>query len=247
MPAGSAWEPAPEQIVLDADELHVWRIALEAPPERVGVLLATLSNDEQERAKRFYAQSHRERFIVARGALRAILARYLRIDPGAVRFQYGPRGKPYLASDAQPTDLCFNLSHAHALALCAVSRGRELGIDVEQARPERAAVGIATRFFSPREVAALRALPEHLWTAGFFACWTRKEAYIKARGDGFSLPLDQFDVTVAPAEPATLLATRHDPPDAARWSLLDLAPGPGYAGALAVKGTGWRPRQWDWA
>lgn len=247
MPTAPTWKPAPAPLVLERDEVHVWRVALEAPPERVQALLATLNDHERERAGRFYAQRHRERFIVARGALRAILARYLRLDPRALRFQYGPHGKPALALDGACSDVRFNLTHSHELALCAVARGRELGIDVEQIRPERAASGVAERFFSPREVAALHALPDALWTAAFFACWTRKEAYIKARSAGFGLPLDQFDVSVAPHEPAALLATRHDPPDVARWSLLDLEPGPSYAGALAVAGTGWRLHQWDWS
>jgi 4'-phosphopantetheinyl transferase len=206
----------------------------------------TLSEDERERARRLRFERDRRRFVVARGTLRGLLARYTALDPAALRFQYGRRGKPALAAELNATGLRFNLSHSHELALYAVARGRELGIDVEQRRPDRAEAGIAERFFSPRELEALRALPTERWTEAFFTCWTRKEAYIKAKGAGFGIALDQFDVTVAPGQPAVLLATRQDPPDAARWSLHDLHPGDGYAGALAMEGDARILRYWQW-
>ena len=130
--------------------------------------------------------------------------------------------------------------------LYAITRGRKIGIDVERIGRDLKGDAIAERFFTPREVAMLRALPPDMQTQGFFACWTRKEAYVKARGDGLSLPLDQFDVSVAPEEPAALLHTKGDPSEASRWSLKDLTPGPGYAAALAVEGDAWLLRCWQW-
>ena len=162
-----------------------------------------------------------------------------------MRFVYGPHGKPELASDGGETGLRFNVSHSHGLALYAITRHREIGVDVERIRPEVASETIAEHFFSPREVAVLRALPATLQATAFFACWTRKEAYIKARGDGLSLPLDQFAVSLAPGEPAALLYTAWDAQEAARWALHDLASGPGYRAAVAVTGHDWQLTCWE--
>ncbi len=166
--------------------------------------------------------------------------------PDHLRFYYGPQGKPKLDKETAGEALRFNVTHTQGLALYAVANGREVGIDVERIRPELVDGDFAERFFSPREVAALRMLPVGLRPEAFFNCWTRKEAYAKARGDGLSLPLKQFDVSLAPREPAALLSTKGDPLEAARWSLSALHPGPGYVAALAVEGHDWRLecRQW---
>jgi 4'-phosphopantetheinyl transferase len=142
--------------------------------------------------------------------------------------------------------LSFNLTHSHQLALYAVTRRREIGVDLEYVRADFADEQIAERFFSPREVAALRTVPENLLKEAFFHCWTRKEAYVKAKGEGLSIPLDQFDVSLAPGEPALLLSTRDDPQEADRWSLQALFPGSGYVAALAVEGRTWRLKCWQW-
>lgn len=243
---GSAWLPAPAAALPGAAEVHVWRASLDQAVPRVGALLETLQPDERERAARFRFEDDRNRFIAARGILRDILARALGSTPGAVRFVYGPWGKPALAEPA-PGDLQFNLSHSGGLALYALTCGRAVGIDVERIRPEVMREGIARRFFSPREVAALERLPEAERCAGFFRCWTRKEAYVKATGRGLLLPLDSFDVSLAPGEPAALLGTRPDPAEACRWSLMHLEPGNGWVGALAVEGHGLRLRCFEWA
>jgi 4'-phosphopantetheinyl transferase len=121
-----------------------------------------------------------------------------------------------------------------------------VGIDLERIRFDLAVAEIAERFFSRREVAMLRTLPTELQRQAFFRCWTRKEAYIKARGEGLSLLLDQFDVSLAPGEPAAILGTQRDPSEASRWSLQKLTPAPGYVAALAVEGHGWRLTCWQW-
>jgi 4'-phosphopantetheinyl transferase len=132
------------------------------------------------------------------------------------------------------------------VALYAVTRAREVGIDVELIRSDLKIEQIAERFFSHHEIATLRALPTELRQSAFFRCWTRKEAYIKATGKGLSLPLDQFEVSLTPGEPAALLSTQPDPNEAQRWSLRELTPAPGYAAALAVEGHGWCLACWDW-
>lgn len=236
IPPVPSWSPPPETLELGSGEVHVWRATLDQPTPRVQSLRRILAADEQARADRFYFEKGRVRFIVARGLLRMILGRYLDREPSQLRFDYSPYGKPALASESGGETLRFNVSHSHGLALYAVTRGREIGIDVEYIRADVASEQIAERFFSSREVAVLRALPVEAQAEAFFNCWTRKEAYIKARGEGLSLPLDQFDVSLVPGEPAALLSTRPDPHEASRWSLQELTPGPGYVAALAVEG-----------
>lgn len=222
--------------VLDSDEVHVWRVNLEQRSDVVARLSGVLSADERVRAERITIAGPRRRFIVGRGVLREILGHYAGISPSDVRFRHGRRGKPAL--DLERTALRFNLSHSGNLALVALARTREIGVDVERIRLDRDLERIATRFFSKVEVATLLAIPPAERAAAFYRCWTRKEAYIKAIGDGLAIPLDSFDVAFAPGAPATLLASRLDPVQVQRWSMASLEPGPGYAGALVVEGEG---------
>ena len=227
---------------MSADEVHVWCTPLELTAPEVARLRQALAPEEVARSERYRFRAHRERFVVGRGLLRAILGRYLGVDAGQIRFRHGPYGKPELAGGGR---LRFNMSHSHELALFAVACGREVGVDLERIRPDVADERIAERFFCAREAAAIRTLPEHLRKEAFFACWTRKEAYLKARGEGLSHGLGRFEVSVVPGEPA-LLSVDGDSREASRWSLHDLDAGPGYAAALAVEGEGWRLRCWQW-
>lgn len=222
---------------LSTDDVHVWRIPLDVPPATLDRLASLVSGDERDRADRFYFDRDRNRFLAARGALRMILGSYLDSDPSLLSFHYGPRGKPSLAG----SPLEFNLTHSAGLALCAVALGRRLGIDVEALRPLPDAAAIAERFFSDAERRALRSVTEAQRTLAFFQCWTRKEAYIKAIGEGLSMPLDRFDVSLLPGEPARLLAVAGDPDAPRRWTLHDLDPGPGLVAAIAVEGPCSRP------
>jgi 4'-phosphopantetheinyl transferase len=240
------WSLPPKTLLLGDNEVHVWRASLELPSSRVQRLQGNLSEEELERAERFHFQRHRSHFISARGLLRTILGRYLKIEPRRLRFRYGPKGKPGLAGDTSRGGLRFNVSHSHNLALYAVTHGRQIGVDVERIRPDLAGEKIAERFFSPREAATLRELPAEMQQEAFYTCWTRKEAYLKAVGEGITLRLDQFEVSVTPGEPAVLLSINGDPKEASYWSLKGLGPGPGYVGALAVKGHGWDLRCWRW-
>jgi 4'-phosphopantetheinyl transferase len=203
-----------------------------------------LSRDELERARRFHFDRDRRRFTLARGALRMILSGYLNTDPKLIVFEYGPQGKPSLTSS--PSEIRFNVAHSEELALIAVSCERELGVDLEHVRSLASVEQIPERFFSPREAAVFRSLPGHLVEAAFFACWTRKEAYVKARGGGLSIPLDRFDVSLEPSQPAALLDVRDNPAEVARWGMVELQPASGYAGALVAQGKDWHFSYCDW-
>ncbi|HWQ32050.1 MAG TPA: 4'-phosphopantetheinyl transferase superfamily protein [Blastocatellia bacterium] len=240
------WAAPPARLTLAQDEVHVWRASLALPAWQLRHLWQILSPEERSRAERFRFAQHRDNHIAARGLLRLILSRYLSLDPAQLRFSYGAWGKPALTAETDGDRLRFNLSHSGELALYAIAEGREVGVDLELMRADFTEAAVAQRTFSPREFAALSALPASEWTRGFFNCWTRKEAYIKARGEGLSLPLDQFDVSLAPAEPARLLRVLSDERETRRWQLKELFPGPAYAGALAAEGSDWQLRCWQW-
>jgi 4'-phosphopantetheinyl transferase len=220
---------------LGEDHVHVWRVDLGASPAQLRSLWGVLDGAEKARAERFHFARDRARFVAGRGTLRVILARYLDRDPAGIVLVYGSHGKPALAPSGDGARISFNLSHSGDLALLAVCLERRIGIDLEQIRPAVAGEDIARRVFSPRENAALDALPPEHRLAAFFHCWTRKEAFVKASGEGLALPLDHFDVSLAPGEPAVLLRTAPDPTEARRWSLVALDAGPGHAAALAVE------------
>jgi 4'-phosphopantetheinyl transferase len=241
-----SWPSPPAHLMLSKNDVHVWRAALDRPAEDVRRLARTLSADERTRVGQFRFERDRRRFVVGRGVLRAILGRYLGIEPGLVQFGYHPEGKPYLPQDWGAGGLRFNLAHSHGLGLYALARDREVGIDLERCSPKIDCEPIAGQFFSPREVRALQALPARERIKAFYACWTRKEAYLKARGEGLSLPLDGFDVSLAPGEPAALLDVGGDALETSRWSLRELIVDPGYAAALAVEGQGGQLACWEW-
>jgi len=240
-----SWPTSPSLPVLSHHEVHVWCILLRGPQQEIQNLAEILTEDERERANRFHLEEIRNHFIVARGVLRIILGCYLQVEPSNLRFKYGPYGKPALDDKTLAGELCFNLSHCAGIGLCAFTRSRAVGIDVERLCPGGIDWQIGEGFFSRKEMAALRALPEDQQDEGFFNCWTRKEAYIKARGEGLSILLDSFDVSLVPGEPASLLATREDPTGAAQWSLHHLEPCTGFVGALTVEGHDWNLRLWS--
>jgi 4'-phosphopantetheinyl transferase len=230
MCAASIWSSPPASLSLQTGEVHVWRLELERPLE---TFVELLDPDELSRANRFHFEKDRKHFVVARGFLRVLLGRYLDSDPKQLKFTYGAYGKPALPGEDL---LRFNMSHSHGIALYALTEGRDVGVDVEYVRADFTSDDIARRFFSPFEVKSLCGLPTEERVASFFRCWTRKEAYIKALGSGLSHPLDQFDVTLAPSEPAALLRDHREPEASTRWTLRNLEIGEGYVGALAVGG-----------
>jgi 4'-phosphopantetheinyl transferase len=240
------WREPHATLALGADEVHVWRASLNHTQQRLQHLRGTLAPEESERAARFHFARDRQHYIAARGLLREILSRYLKLSPDSLRFKYTSYGKPYLTDECGGGWLRFNVSHAGGLALYAVSRERELGVDIERIRTDIEHQQIASQFFSEQEVASLLALPADAQLEAFFLCWTRKEAYIKGIGEGLSLPLHSFDVSLTPGEPAALLAVRGDAQEAARWTLKALEPGQGYRAALVAEGRDWRLKCWRW-
>ncbi|MFN3523108.1 MAG: 4'-phosphopantetheinyl transferase family protein [Phenylobacterium sp.] len=204
---------------------------------------AHLDEEERSRAARFVHERHQRRFAVGRGRLREILAGYLGAEPAALTFTYGDNGKPELFNAG---DLRFNLSHTEGLAALGIARGVEIGVDVEGLRPVEK--DMPDHYFSAPERTALAHLPEDQWLAGFHRCWTRKEAMVKALGDGLSIPLDSFAVSLAPGEPARLLWRQGDDGAPSRWALAHFDPAPDAVGAVAVESRGarldlhWRSR-----
>jgi 4'-phosphopantetheinyl transferase len=237
----------PSKLILGQDEIHVWRADLNVRQQLLEALEDTLEKEERDRANRFHFEKDRCHFIAARGILRVILGRYLKLKPNRLKFIYTPHGKPKLANEMAFNYLKFNLSHSHGLALYAITLSREIGIDIERCRTNLSFEKIAKRFFSPLEFKMLSALPPSERIEGFFNCWTRKEAYIKAIGEGLSIPLNQFDVTLNPSDEARILRIKEDSILASYWSLYSLTPAAGYVGAVAVEGKKLRIKYWMWS
>jgi 4'-phosphopantetheinyl transferase len=225
----------PEDLKPGSCEAHVWRVELNQPETRVNLFFEILSEDEKRRAERFHFRHDRTHYVVARGMLRALLGFYLHKESEQLRFSYTPFGKPFLSSAEGERDLRFNVSHSRGLALYAFVDGCDVGVDVEYIRADFATEEIADRFFSRREVEVLRSLDRQVRAEAFFNCWTRKEAYIKARGEGLSHPLHQFAVSMIPGEPAALLEADGGVEEVSRWSLHELKPKDGYAAAIATE------------
>jgi 4'-phosphopantetheinyl transferase len=184
-----------------------------------------LDADERLRASAFRRPIDRDRFVARRGLMRTHLGRELGIAPQMVRIATDEHGKPFLRDDP---DLAFNLSHSNGVALLATMRGGVIGCDIEWRNPDLACPRVAERLFAPAEYEALTALPPEQWIAGFYNCWTRKEAYVKALGLGLSYPLDAFTVSVAAGEPARFTSAEPG------WTLASFEPAPGYQAALVT-------------
>jgi 4'-phosphopantetheinyl transferase len=218
-----------------ADQIHVWAWLLDSSlglTAREEAQLGLLDAKELERFHRFHFACDRARFAIAHVNVRRILGAYLDREPERIVFRTNSFGKPELAAEAQTRPLRFNLSHSRSIALLALSTETELGIDVEDLRPIQ--LDLAESYFSPTELAALSSLQGEAWLNGFYHCWTRKEAILKAEGVGLNLPLNSFDVSLIPGDPAKILGVR--PPAVFRrpWVLHDLATPSGTIAALAA-------------
>ena len=235
------WQSAPSQLRLVDNDVHVWRADLDLTADELSKLLPFLNAPEQNRAGRFVFERDRTRFVAARSTLRLLVARYLNTSPKTIEFSYGPQGKPALQANSH---LRFNLAHSDGLALYAFSLDRELGIDVESERrfPNMENGEIVQTHFSRKEQSEFYPLDPKLQDQAFYLGWTRKEAYLKARGEGLQIPLQSFDVSLTPGGPVTL---RSD--DAARWQLHSFCPEPDFVAALVVEGRNCRLSYWQWA
>jgi 4'-phosphopantetheinyl transferase len=231
-------------LTLQENEVQLWRADLDALASQEYHWHQILSADEQKRAARFHFAKDRQHFAVARAILRMILGGYLEVDPAKIDFRFSQKEKPYLAAPYAGSSITFNVSHSGGIALYAFARGIELGVDVEQIGREIAVEPIARRFFSESEQHYLLNLPAAERVEAFFRCWTRKEAYIKATGDGLSLPLSQFDVSLRRDDEDALVATRPENAEAKRWLLREVPAGPGYVAALCARGRTWKLTSW---
>ena len=232
--------------MLKDQEVHVWNAHLDLPNARAEQLTPVLSEDERGRAGRFHFAKDRAHFIYTRGVLRALLGHYLNVPPANVTFRYGRTGKPELSPEFRDTSLQFNLSHSHGQLLFAIARHCAIGVDIEMIRPDTDIESIAERFFSFAETEQLRAVNGLGKRTAFFNGWTRKEAYLKARGEGIGEGLDQFAVSLIPGKPARLLFDRRDPDAVSRWSIHDLATSSGFAAALVVEATDLTLKRFAW-
>lgn len=230
---------------LQENEVHVWRADLNVTSTSLPRYQALLSPEELTRAKRFYFERDRHTWTVAHGVLRFLLGKYLESDPGKITFQLNEYGKPSLSRSDIHDSFQFNLSHSKNLALFAFAQKNVVGVDVEY-MSNISYEEVSRHSFSPLEQQMLQNLPQIQKASAFFKCWTSKEAYIKGRGMGLSLPLNIFDVSIQPEEPCALIDSREDPREVQRWQFYKLEPGLEYAGALAVEGKDITLRCWQW-
>lgn len=237
------WQSSPQTCELTPDSVHVWLADLEHVASSCEPLASILDRHERERAANFHLEHDRQQYVSTHVVLRLLLGRYLGLAPERVAFSSGQYGKPGLDipsdSGSFTPSLRFNLSHAYGIAVYVVALGREVGVDVERISGLPDWERIASTVFSPREQEALRSLPAHERQRAFYVCWARKEALVKATGYGLHMPLDQFDVSLGPGEPARLLDVRGGSTalmDVTHWDLRDVLPIPSYAAALAIEG-----------
>ena len=224
--------PSQSDLNLDEGELHLWQAELDLSDEELAPVQRLLSPDELHRAAQFRFVRDGRRFMAGRGLLRSVIAGYLRRPAQEISFVYGVRGKPALAT----ADLQFNLAHSDGLAIIALARSGPLGVDVERIHPLEDLTHLVNGFFSPRERRELTALPPEDQQTAFFTCWTRKEAYLKATGDGLATPLDQFDMPVVRSAPPRVLHVDVTTNEIASWSLWDVPLDEGYVGTVAFAG-----------
>lgn len=219
-----------------SNEIQVWLVCLDSITLQGESLLGILSADELARCGRFRFKRDQNRFITARGILRKILGCYLEKNPRELRFEYTAHGKPVLAANSGYDNLCFNLSHSDAFALYAVTRGRNIGIDIERVRDDVAVGPIARKFFSEGEISSLEGIHKNKRSELFFQYWTRKEAFLKAMGQGVSFPMEQLDVSLQSGRVLSPITLQGDNTESSFWYGQDLFPGRGYAAAIAVEG-----------
>jgi 4'-phosphopantetheinyl transferase len=240
-----SWPEGPSSPDLSSDHVDVWRVWLDEPVE-ITPTPSILSSDELTRASRFHFEKDRLHFARCRSALRFLLSRYVGISAAEIRFEYQPSGKPEVAAQQNPCRLRFNVSHSAGLALIAVSAGHRVGIDIEKIRADVDITTLAERFFSDRERAGLRALPDHLRLPAFFACWTRKESFLKATGDGLSFPLADFSVATHPDLDPAVEEIRGNTEARRQWFLADLSVVEGYRATVALERSYSRLEAYAW-
>jgi 4'-phosphopantetheinyl transferase len=243
----SVWLDPPNVLQMPEERIHLWKIPNITSTDNIRERLISLSPDEISRAERFHFDHDRARYIKSRAALRSILGLYLQVEPKEVRFIYGNKGKPYLADPFNQTGLKFNLSHSHEIGLIGVMSGSCIGVDVEFIRHENSIESIARRFLTDSESYQILTCPQHQQSEAFFRCWTLKEAFIKASGDGFTIPTDSFEVAFMPGFKSRMISIQGDQKKALEYSLFQIIPDPGYIGGIAIHNTVEHLEQWNWS
>ena len=244
-PEEQIWHSVSPNFDVSFERLDVWRIPLNQNDSNLEHA-KFLSPDEADRANRFHSDMHRSHYMNCRGSLRHILGQYLHRAPAEIRFHYEVNGKPELVDGQNELQLRFNVSHSSELALLAVTCERAVGADVELVRDQPDCLELAKRYFSQREYQDLLTLSEKARQRAFFACWTRKEAFVKACGTGLSYPLSEFSVSVLPHHPARIEEARPGSHAALNWSLVSLEPGEKYVGAVVFEGPSCTVKRWHW-
>lgn len=240
--------PLPDRFSIpENDAVHVWSAFYPESASSLGAFERVLSPAERLKASRFLRIADRERYIVAHGILRELLGKYLLREPSELAFETGEFGKPKLVLDPGLPLITFNLAHSGDVILFAVANGRQVGIDVEAIRTDLNVLELAQAHFSADELEELRAFSPTESVAAFFRCWTAKEAYLKARGEGLGFPLKDFTVTVNSDESPSIRWAADDPLVAERWSVFGLSPASGYAGAVICEGMGAKLVSRHWA
>ncbi len=245
MTMASTWNKPLADLQLSEGTIDVWHTSLNRSDTDIENFRAMLSANEHKRADRFTFPGKRNEYIISRGLLRQVLGQLLGADPAGLTFSYSAKFKPYLPDTWNGHTVSFNVSHSHDKAIIAITLDRELGIDIEKIRTNVEFIKLATRFFSLTEVAALKEYSNADLPKAFFACWTRKEAFVKALGKGIWFGLSQFSVAVDPEEACPSLITHWDPEDAAKWSMVNIDTEADYQAALAVAGSGFEVRCCD--
>jgi len=239
------WHKTPAKLSLSDKYIDIWRTALDLPQRQVDEYLTLLSSEEISRAQRFKVKRKYREYIISRGLLRRVLGHALRTDPAGFEFEYTEHEKPFLGLIHRGKSVSFNVSHSHEQTLIAVTLDHALGIDIEYVRQDVQFKQLARRFFSAQEAGELETYTEAGIPRAFFACWTRKEAFVKALGDGIAFGLNEFSVSVNPFDDTVALTTHWDPDEAGNWSLVSIRTDQEYIAALAVAGQGVKIRYWE--
>lgn len=245
-----SWTSPPSSLKAEPGYVDVWRVPLDVKDGTLQSLAGHLDETERQRADRFRIEAKRTEFIVTRGCLRQILSQLISSDlktevtPCDIEFDYLPHGKPILTGKWKASEIQFNATHSHGLALIAATRSSRIGVDVERVRDNRDVQSLARRWFSQNEVEELRSLPTNQQSLAFFLGWTRKEAFVKAVGDGITYGLDQFDVSLSPGHPSVLKKINNGRTITSGWSLLDIKPSNDHAAAMAIEAGRVAVRQW---
>lgn len=222
-------------LTLESGSIEVLAAPLDVPLAVFESLWPLLSSVEQARANRFLGERHKREYTVGRARLRQLLGLRLDADPRLVEIVEADHGKPALGGKWAESGLRFNLSHSGALAVYALATRRELGVDIEELRAIPDAIDLAKRFFSAAESGAVSSYPADRRDLAFLSCWTRKEAFVKAVGQGLSFPLDEFSVSVDPDEPARIVEVRGVPGPDTGWELTAFRPRATHIGAIVYR------------